>query len=107
MSTEGNDIALIRLPRLAITVNEDPDQIVLPICLGWPGVQVPQEKFEVAGWGRTNNDPFDSGDKRIAGAHSRLKLYRILAFSGPQKMQRKLVYTARAIQFSIYKIRAF
>ena len=75
VTTNGDDIALIRLPKLAITVNEDIDQIVLPICLGWPGrsdIQVPKGKFIVAGWGRTSNDPFDRGDTPSTGAHSRL-----------------------------------
>ena len=33
--SNGNDIALIRLPRLAITINEDFNMWVLPICLAW------------------------------------------------------------------------
>merc|ERR1712083_940426 len=42
LEDKGNDIALIRLPRLAITYNEDPDQIVNPACLGWDRtIQVP------------------------------------------------------------------
>jgi hypothetical protein len=32
---QGNDIALIRLPRLAVTVLEDDDEVVMPICLPW------------------------------------------------------------------------
>ena len=98
MVTNGDDIALIRLPRLAITVNEDPDQIVLPICLGWPGVQVPQDKFIVAGWGRTSNDPFDRGDTPTSGAHSRLKFYTIFSCIWGKKMQRP-IYSA--MEFSI------
>jgi hypothetical protein len=73
--TNGNDIALIRLPRPALTVNEDFDEIVLPICLGWnSNIKVPNDKFLVAGWGRTNNDPFDSGDIHESGAFSSLML---------------------------------
>ena len=73
MVTNGNDIALIRLPRPAITVNEDFDEIVLPVCLGWnQGIKVPEDKFLVAGWGRTSNDPFDKGDTKESGAHSAL-----------------------------------
>ena len=34
--TDANDIALIRLPHPAVTVNEGDDgTIVLPICLQW------------------------------------------------------------------------
>ena len=36
VTTDGNDIALIHLPRPATTVNEDSDgTIVLPICIQW------------------------------------------------------------------------
>ena len=31
----NNDIALIRLPRLANTFLEEPEYKVLPICMGW------------------------------------------------------------------------
>ena len=42
LTENGNDIALIRLPRLAITYDEDFDQIVHPACLGWDQtIQVP------------------------------------------------------------------
>ena len=72
VTSNGDDIALIRLPRLAITANEDPDQIVMPVCLGWRSdIRVPNGKYIVAGWGRTDNDPFNNGDKSTAGAHSR------------------------------------
>jgi hypothetical protein len=37
---EGFDIALIRLPRPAVTVNEDFEENVLPICIDWTGKQV-------------------------------------------------------------------
>ena len=71
----GNDIALIRLPRLAMTIEEDFDQMVMPACLGWDNtIEVPDENFIASGWGRTNNDVNDRGDIGIAGAHSaRLK----------------------------------
>ena len=71
----GNDIALIRLPRPALTVKEDYDQIVMPACLGWDNtIQVPNDIFIASGWGRTNNDVYDRGDIGSAGAHSaRLK----------------------------------
>lgn len=72
--SNGNDIALIRLPRPAQTAYEDPDEIVMPICLGWnQAIRVPENKFIVAGWGRTSNDPFDKGDTQEAGAHSALQ----------------------------------
>jgi len=67
----GNDIALIRLPRLAITVNEEYDQIVLPACMGWDRtMDVPDTNYIVSGWGRTNNDIYDRGDVKESGAHS-------------------------------------
>ena len=71
----GNDIAIIRLPREAITSNEDPYQTVLPACLDWDqAYQTPPNTYIVAGWGRTNNDVYDRGDIGSAGAHSsRLK----------------------------------
>ena len=53
----GNDIALIRLPRPALTIEEDVNQIVQPVCLGWDNtIQVPDANYIVSGWGRTNND---------------------------------------------------
>ena len=59
------------MPRLADTVNEDFDQIVSPVCLGWDRtIQVPSHTYIVSGWGRTNNDNDDWGDFRGAGAHS-------------------------------------
>ena len=48
----GNDIALIRLPNLAKTINEDPGQIVMPVCLGWDQtIKVPSENHMISGWG--------------------------------------------------------
>jgi len=71
VTTNGNDIALIRLPRLALTIEEDFDQLVSPVCLGWDQtIQVPDHTFTVSGWGRTNNDGSDLGDFKTAGAHS-------------------------------------
>jgi hypothetical protein len=43
----GNDIALIRLPKAAITISEDHNQRVLPICMPWTTkdqVKVPNDK---------------------------------------------------------------
>ena len=71
MVQEGNDIAMIRLPREAITYNENIDQIVLPACLDWnQAYQTPANTYIVAGWGRTNNDVYDRGDIGSSGAHS-------------------------------------
>jgi len=68
---QGNDIALIRLPRLATTYFEDFDEIVGPVCLGWDKtIEVPDAQHLVSGWGRTNNDVYDRGDIGISGAHS-------------------------------------
>ena len=51
---------IFRLPQLAITVNEDYDQAVIPACIGWSdldsSIRVPSTTHLVAGWGRTNND---------------------------------------------------
>jgi len=67
----GNDIALIRLPRLATTYFEDFDEIVGPVCLGWDKtIKVPDNQYLVSGWGRTNNDAYDRGDIGVSGAHS-------------------------------------
>jgi hypothetical protein len=33
VTTNGNDIALVRLPRDAVTVLQDPEEFVLPVCL--------------------------------------------------------------------------
>ena len=68
--TEGHDIALIRLPRLAETYQENVDQLVIPICLGWHRVQIPSNHAVVAGWGRTSNDFSDRGDLAESGAFS-------------------------------------
>lgn len=36
VTTAGNDIALIKLPRAVVTVNEEAfGHVVLPICLDW------------------------------------------------------------------------
>jgi len=71
LQEEGNDIALIRLPRLAITYNEDFDQIVSPACLRWDKtIEVPGQQYMVSGWGRTTNNIYDQGDKPKSGAHS-------------------------------------
>ena len=37
VDSNGDDIALVRLPRLAITINEDPEENVLPVCVPWTG----------------------------------------------------------------------
>jgi len=71
VSENGNDIALIRLPRLVDTFEEEFDQIVSPVCLGWDNtIEVPSTKYLVSGWGRTNNEAFNRGDIKVSGAHS-------------------------------------
>ena len=70
--SEANDIALIRLPRLANTFLEGPEYKVMPICLGWNlnGTQVPSENSIVAGWGRTDKRPVHGGgDFENSGAY--------------------------------------
>jgi len=79
---EGYDIALIRLPKAAYTVYEKVGASVLPICLPWgklpngntailPKGQKGKE-YTVTGWGRTNNNRTDKGDKDEGGAHTNL-----------------------------------
>ena len=71
VSFEGHDIAMIRLPREAVTYNENIDQIVLPACLDWnQAFQNPANTYIAAGWGRTNNDDFDKGDYLSVGVYS-------------------------------------
>lgn len=84
--TDANDIALIRLPRPALTDAQDPDQLVVPACLKWnSGITVPTGRNTVTGWGRTNNDVYDSGDIRVSGAHSsKLKKLVVPVISGSE-----------------------
>ena len=35
VASNGDDIALIRLPRLAVTVDENAEDPVMPVCLPW------------------------------------------------------------------------
>lgn len=68
VASNGNDIALIRLPRLAITIEEDENQNVIPICLPWSSdIKVPDRETIVIGWGRTNNNVTDK-DRSSSGA---------------------------------------
>lgn len=71
VDSNGNDIALIRLPRLAVTYDDDDELIAMPACLKWvDSIQLPEYKTWVAGWGRTSNDRWDKGDVLEGGAHS-------------------------------------
>ena len=71
VSEEGHDIAMIRLPREAVTYNENIDQIVLPACLDWnQAFPNPANTYIAAGWGRTNNDFYDRGDIGVYGVYS-------------------------------------
>ena len=100
VATNANDIALIRLPRLATTYYEKTRYLqmwidvftkilfcsgeiiylpisarVVPICLGWnEDEKVPLDKQIAAGWGRTNNNYFDKGDVDETGAFSSILL---------------------------------
>lgn len=69
----GHDIALIRLPRLAITIVDSPDSPVLPGCLPWTMPSILRSTAgEVAGWGRlTNNPTLASQGLRELGVQSR------------------------------------
>jgi hypothetical protein len=40
VASNGDDLALIRLPTLAVTIIEDPAENVLPICLAWNEVTI-------------------------------------------------------------------
>jgi len=61
---QGDDIALIRLPSLAKTVIEDPDELVLPVCMPWNDtIEIKENELFVMGWGRTNNDDTDYGSQ--------------------------------------------
>ena len=71
----GNDIALIRLPRLVKTVVEDAaNSIVNPVCLGWnDDIKMPNPQFRLSltvGWGKTNNEKYDTGDLSTTGVFS-------------------------------------
>ena len=69
--SNGNDIALVKLPEPVITIREDPTSIVLPICLKWnSNLRMPSKEHLVAGWGRRNNDFTDRGDTATVGAFS-------------------------------------
>ena len=73
----GNDIAIIRLPREAITSNENLHQTVLPACLDWDrGNQNPADIYIVTGWGKTNNNLYDIEDFEVSGTYSS-KLRRV------------------------------
>ena len=53
VSSNGDDLALIRLPRLATTFDEDPDENVAPVCLAWnEKAKLPTKQHVVMGWGR-------------------------------------------------------
>ena len=59
MSSNGDDIALIRLPRLAVTVDEDPEESVTPVCLAWnETAKLPNKEHVVMGWGRFVREAF-------------------------------------------------
>jgi len=75
VTSAGNDIALIKLPYSAVTVNEQemPGNIVLPICIDWEQSGLPSEwELLVAGWGRNSSDHKDVGDFRRIGAHANI-----------------------------------
>ena len=37
VDSNGDDLALVRLPSLAVTINEDPEENVQPVCVPWKG----------------------------------------------------------------------
>lgn len=53
--TGEHDIALIRLPEPITTIYEDPDSIVVPVCLGFEENLESRKEFYTMGWGRTTN----------------------------------------------------
>ena len=83
--TEANDIALIRLPKAATTVIQDPDNYVLPACVRWNRDIPIASKTQnlVIGWGRTNNDIYDFGNRSTVGAFSTiLQKLEVPVYSG-------------------------
>ena len=71
----GNDIALIRLPRVVNTALEDPKgSNILPACLDWnEDIEMPNPLYRLSlilGWGKDNNFGFDKGDLSSCGAYS-------------------------------------
>ena len=85
VSTNGNDIALIRLPRLATTTYEDPNQLVLPICLPFK-LELdanPRTRYFVAGWGKSIRDLRDRGDFAKARVLTRQLQFAELPFYEP------------------------
>ncbi|XP_059092135.1 phenoloxidase-activating factor 1-like [Tigriopus californicus] len=66
----GDDIALIRLPRLVDNGFDRYPQII-PICLPWVvGVSDPNSVYSVAGWGRTDNQPVSKEEIKSTGVLS-------------------------------------
>ena len=69
--TQGHDIALVRLPRLANTHMEDEKYKVMPICLNYMKNQkLPSATTLVAGWGRDIIFQGGVGDHANGGAYS-------------------------------------
>ena len=70
--TTGNDIALVRLPELAITIYENTKSHVLPTCLPWlDQSRGADNRIQVAGWGRLTNDR-NSANLQNLGVQSRI-----------------------------------
>ena len=93
-NTAGNDIALVRLPTLARTIDQDPLELALPVCLPWQSEvrykminvdpnsdprmvilnhrsRAPTEEVLVMGWGQTSNNPsIDAENLSLYGVHS-------------------------------------
>ena len=72
-NSENNDIALIRLPRLAETVSglSEVGRFVMPVCLPLDGRLPSGYALSIAGWGSTSNFAADS-DFRESGVQTTL-----------------------------------
>ena len=65
----------MRLPVAVSTVIEDPSgSNILPVCLGWNSeIEMPNPAFRLSlilGWGKENNQRYDTGDLSYCGAYS-------------------------------------
>ena len=96
-----------RLPRLAVTVNEDLNENVLPVCLSWNDtIKLPTRYNVVMGWGRTNNDDLDSGNQTTSGAFSsilQVPTYNTYCQPSTYKGSTIVNYSTRVVKWGIFK----
>ena len=71
-TTGEADIALIRLDRPAVTINENIDEVVMPVCLPENPSAESLQNIMVAGWGKvTNENLADIQDYKDLGISTR------------------------------------